>query len=586
MNLDAPKVQWGLGIEHEVNFYTQPTEMSATDVLQQFGARLNRPDVVTRRMDLVRNLLRRGRTYEVQNRYSSTALYMAIKYLALPQLLGPERFEALERKLGALSKHDEEVAPRLSDETMAQAEEMASRIVQAASAEVAQMGEANSPLIRRLIHWVSRAALDWSDLGVYIEFVTRDFRNATVGSITAELRLAEQVFMEAAVIADDAVLREAQTGMYPLVAYHHDRWGNEFPPNEPPGLFTDYNGSYHLNITLPYLENVSDEVFLKQHRAAMLLLQWMEPLFVGVWGQPDEYAFWDMFYFTEGSYRMMVNAFSSLGTQDVSVQPDWLQQMTMDEITLRQPDKIAGYRPPLYKHLIYDIITGYLRPKRIGADFRRDPEKKQFGFEFRILDHFPTRYLVDVMRILVLICDHSFELWSQNQLPADPRFDGDWTALVVVALTRGWNGPVREPHIQALERALQLDLGLSQEKDMFQVLQTVVDKLWSMYGEPSGPEPAGQYSSLVARTSEGEYYTAPPRLVNINYNTRLRSVAFWKGDRDLTQWLLACDNVKRLGPLKSMAPNEMRAALETCNMGENIQDVIEYAECQRAGRCP
>jgi len=493
-------------------------------------------------------------TFTVQNRYSSVPIYLAIKYYALPELLSASDQAALLQETDKLGKLDQRTRDNLDDDTRATMEHLADNIVRAVTRAPSTEAQHMTDNLRRL---VQRVALDWSDVGVYIEFVTKDFQNAEIGAAVDELREQEDTLLRTIALADDRVdaVRESLLGMYPLVAYHHDRWGNEFPPNAAPGLFTDYNGSYHLNITLPGTTRESKRSFLERHRAAMLVLQWMEPLFVAVWGQPDLYAFaGSPGLYTRGSYRMLVNSFSSLGTQDVSAaHDDVIEQLARGPLTQRQPDTFPNYVPPLYRLSLYGRITGYTRPDHIGSNFRRDPEKKHFGFEFRILDHFPTAYLTDIVRIVILACDHSYALWVGRRLhalPPDPRMNDVWTDLVLAALEHGWEAHVTWSQLDEFEAALQLPRPLfprrrqaREETDAlssnggvtaYRAFRALVGQLWRLYGRPvpsqadAEPRPRGRYSQHMAKTAEGEYYQSAPALININRRASLRAEQFWE----------------------------------------------------------
>ena len=62
--------------------------------------------------------------------------------------------------------------------------------------------------------------------------------------------------------------------------------------------------------------------------------------------------------------------------------------------SLRKPLKLSEY--PNYTQFV-----SFYQPWGYGTDFRRKPGIK--GFEFRIWDHFPQRYLSDVLKVVYLL---------------------------------------------------------------------------------------------------------------------------------------------------------------------------------------
>ena len=273
-------------------------------------------------------------------------------------------------------------------------------------------------LVRQAQDFAKRVTIDWSDVGMYLEFVTQDFRNATIGSIVEELVRTERFFENAGRQANQN-FRQSRYGAYPLILVRHDRYGNSlrnnpksgtndvdkpdpkskmdkfvkespsWPSSQSKGILTsDYNSSYHLNITLPFLDSETEQQFLERHRAAMLMIQWVEPLIVSCLGQPDPYSYGDPGeIFSEGSLRMMTNVHSSMATQQLDSATDALDQMTAGGILRRQPSELPTWVAPNYRKILYSILKGYKEPARTG--FRLSPGPKTKKFWFRVPDHGP-----------------------------------------------------------------------------------------------------------------------------------------------------------------------------------------------------
>jgi hypothetical protein len=273
----------------------------------------------------------------------------------------------------------------------------------------------------------------------------------------------------------------------------------------------------------------------------MAVLQWLEPLMVASWGQPDCYAVQDDWQSAEGSWRMMANNHSSMGTRNVSLQPrNARRQLTSASFESRQLPPYSGNvdpwtardalpflqrrgmqfsLPPFY-HSAGETMAAYLETAIRGTDFRR-AQKEPFGFEFRIFDHFPTEYLSDVLHILVLICDHSAHLYRQKvtveQLP-DARENADWNQLVREVFLEGWNARIPMTQLVTLDQALQLDLR-SAPMTAFDTMRAIVDRLWELYGGGKG-----EYSRhLIAKSQQSR----KPSLENLNRTSFDAAAQLW-----------------------------------------------------------
>jgi len=511
-------MHWGLGIEHEVNFYEpDPVSVQGSTVKERFGKDLKVKD--TRDRKLMVEMFEPQESYEVIVRYPISVVYLAIKYGLLPQLLKPQSVEFLNyfetlRQNPSFTKWEKKFSTqgKFKGETLDLINEMTREALPKVTASTTQLEQL-----------AERITLDFSNLGLYVEFVTKNFENATVGGIVAELEAAEALFLTLAKALTGSAIAPAKFGNTALIQINHDMYGNRLPS---PRLFTDYNGSYHINITLPFLKSEQQRPFLERTRAAMLVIQWVEPLLMATYGQPDPFSFGDDDKFTEASFRMLNNRHSALATQDVSEDADVVEQLTKGSLTLRQVTN-----PPQYRKEIYDILTGYLEPRAIGSDFRRDPEKTAFGFEYRTTDHFPTKYLPSLIRILILLSDHSYVLWKDAQLPQDPRFHKTFTAVTNAIFVEGWNALLTQKHIDTWRDMLSLPLIVTGDRVTAQkVFSVIVQELWALYGSPRpGLPPKGMYSRYMSKTAQGEYYDAGPIVPNLNKEAFEEVMRFWKG---------------------------------------------------------
>ena len=373
--------------------------------------------------------------------------------------------------------------------------------------------------------------IDWNNIGRYSEFITQNPFNRNIGEVVDELLRMEKLFLE--------IVRETdfENAFYPTIST--SQFVEFSDKNQPNRISSDYNGSFHLNITLPYPRNISYKDFAYRHYYAMLTLQWLEPLMLSLWGQPDAYAYGDDGIFVQGSYRMMVNSFSGIGT--VKLDLDNIKSVAQlvsafDSISDRMPPvERRNFRPGI--DLDTSLRRGYPNPipdtniytPGIGADFRRgDLDKKQvprdhkyFGFEFRILDNIPTVLIADVLRIIYLLCDHSFTLYKKGFDLQNPTHNASWNSILVKIFHHGHNAILTEFEINDLLSHLAIDfpdiknfvLGFREASLVFKAILSI---LYKTYGKLDKKQPVGYYSKDVAKDKQGNYYTEPPALPNLN----------------------------------------------------------------------
>ena len=113
-----------------------------------------------------------------------------------------------------------------------------------------------------------------------------------------------------------------------------------------------------------------------------------------------------------------------------------------------------------------DCITG-------RADGK--PMAPPFGMEIRIFDHFPSEYLLDLMRIVILIgCN------SQRHPPKDyVNNDKRWNSALREIMRDGWNAIVDSKFINALRHNLGLPVNTSSLL-AFDIFKQIVHELYEI----------------------------------------------------------------------------------------------------------
>ena len=500
------KLFWGLGIEHEVNWFTGQKEMRLSKIEERMPFAYSHSTEFVNAM--LKKLGKKSAKYPVYERMGWTTDYHIHLRLLLLAKLGKDRF------IKETGESPEAVDQFQSSETPLSAEDLE---------HWNEEFKKDKTLLPRLTSLAKVFAVDYSLMGEYPEFATSDYKRAKVSTVLKELETAEKTFKQFVNIWQGHSLWQAEVGNWPFIEFTDQR---NYKPEEPKGISFDYNGSYHINITLPCKlrgKQITKD-FADRHMKAMRILQWLEPLFVAAWGQPDCFSVLDHWNATEGSYRMINNEHSGLGTRDLSqsslealqsdrfrnryVPAPWIPRSVWHEKGFAFRDAAIPTRLPAHIRNTRQALAGYGYQDRMlsGADFRRD-QPEPFGFEFRILDHFPTRHLHSVLHIILLFCDHSASMKSED-IP-DPRENVDWDYLTREVMLEGWNARVTLSQIMVFVELMGLQVKDTKRiRTAFDLFKLLVDAAWKNYGQGKG-----EYTRHMLSKSDQK---RKPKLVNLN----------------------------------------------------------------------
>jgi hypothetical protein len=185
------------------------------------------------------------------------------------------------------------------------------------------------------------------------------------------------------------------------------------------------NGTLHVNLTMPTLLNENAEVadedaFKHRHIQAARLIQWLEPLLLAMYGEPDFLSSTDN-RFSSCSQRVAISRYISIANYDTNEAKEGKQVYT-SEI------------PIWYK--TYHEASAYRQLEKVGFDiqFRKFPKH---GLELRIFDRLPDSRILPLVRFLVLLLDRSLALSSSSLLVKAPQTYASWNVWLIDVLQRG-----------------------------------------------------------------------------------------------------------------------------------------------------
>lgn len=342
------------------------------------------------------------------------------------------------------------------------------------------------------------------------ELVTGNFKNRTINSIAAESVAQEEMYLRCQM--KNPFTREKVNLYGPLVTHLCGTLDNIKVPRRPTilereytledGEWKDYVGSYHVTITLPHTTETTEKQFIKMHQDMACAIQWLEPLLASAFFSPDPSVVGQGHKGIEGSFRVAavgwgnfagadVTKFGSVGIGRGAMQETyWRRNFKVPE--LERVNQCVKTAPPQYKKAV-SILTSDFRTFGYEPDnekCKRDytpgdcpktdggPMRPPFGMEIRIFDHFPSEYLLDLLKILVLIGANS----ARHPPKSVVYKNAPWIRAVKSVMTGGWNAKLGTDYLTELHRHLGINIRpvVKESRLAWDILQGVVDELYRL----------------------------------------------------------------------------------------------------------
>lgn len=264
-------------------------------------------------------------------------------------------------------------------------------------------------------------AFTWD--GDTVEFMTQDFYRATVDSVMAELNYIEWRFIaEMRGVPATGVL--ATYAPFSLASPRNEPFASYLTNPQAVSMFN--NGTFHVNATLPTRLGFDRRPlnwpdFVEKHRRLARLVQWLEPLWIAVYGSGDPLAA-VADGFAAGSQRLAVSRYIGVGTFDTDVMP------TGKILQVPRPAGLSWYDVSGSAYAPLDVI---------GLDINFNKHWAH-GLELRIFDQMPMDSLRSVLEQVVLLMDVALS----GGPVADPRVDTEWQTAARSAIFEGGRWPV------------------------------------------------------------------------------------------------------------------------------------------------
>lgn len=253
-------------------------------------------------------------------------------------------------------------------------------------------------------------------------------------------------------------------------------------------LVPEYNGSYHITMTLPHKENITNKKFIKIHQNFCNQLQWLEPLLLTTYFTGDEYAPGTLNKRVRGSFRVMIIGWGNFAGSDVRLFSKGIGRYTKTPTYWRKglkfidSDKLRPcYKPsPMAKK--ENAISS------LSSDFRTfgstDPSRpmhresgvgmtKPNGIEFRIFDHFSDKYIEHLLNLVGLVAENSRVKETKGYVYKDKI----WIKEMHNIMKNGYKAKLSQDYIKLLRNKLGLKIK-TKSIIAFDVFKNIYEELW------------------------------------------------------------------------------------------------------------
>jgi len=319
------------------------------------------------------------------------------------------------------------------------------------------------------------------------EIISTNFSNRTIDSIAKEIISLEKHYIDIHMKNPNT---KQKVNMYGALTTHFCGSSSDILVPEHPVInnkeyvfkserMTDYLGSYHITITLPHTRDTRTKEFVKMHQNMAQQLQWInEP---------------------EGSFRVMTVGWGNFAGSDVrKMGTQGLTRGTNLKSTWRNGIEFTGTKKlnycskkaPLQYKKSKSVHTGDFRTFGFEYDMEKceelytkgdcpradgKPMEPPYGLEIRIFDHFPSEYLIELLRIVVLLAANA------QRYPAKEYVyrDGRWKKAIHAIMKDGWNAIVDGKYITALRANLCLPIYTTSVL-AYDILKQIVKELYEI----------------------------------------------------------------------------------------------------------
>jgi hypothetical protein len=271
------------------------------------------------------------------------------------------------------------------------------------------------------------------------------------------------------------------------------------------GIFN--NGTLHYNITLPTQLNnnkmiLDKKKFINDHKKAIKIIQYFEPLIISVYNTPDYFSslknFKNNTMYSSCSQRCAVSRYIGIGTYNT----DLMLEGKILTVGTKQYNNIENW---WYKK--FHEGSAYNKLDEIGLDINFNKHYNH-GIEIRFFDHITDEKLIKesfefIIYLIDFILDYEYDL-------DNPLFNNIWNNLVYNVMRNGKKYILSSDEIKLFNEILNIDL---KELNIFNVYYEIFHFLKNKYNDV---KKEGKKYYLVPKGKFSKLSLCKNEIMNIN----------------------------------------------------------------------
>jgi hypothetical protein len=260
----------------------------------------------------------------------------------------------------------------------------------------------------------------------------------------------------------------------------------------------DYSGDIEINLTLPFdINNIDIDKFKSDHIILMKSLQLLSPLFLACWTgvNPDSYG--DNHSNPETSFRFIDYA----GIRLLATNVDLIYDVPTDDYYVNDKDEDLPNNPdflqanPLLVNLyksFKDLSSMDYFPREFSVnrkDYNKYNPKKgaYFGFEWKMLDQYPTEFIYPIVLFILLLGEWSLvnsNIYGFGSIIE--YYTEHWESIkefINEIIYEGWNTQITSEFVNFINRLLNLEdiVNLNYNKTCYGYLNKIYNGLFTYW---------------------------------------------------------------------------------------------------------
>lgn len=231
---------------------------------------------------------------------------------------------------------------------------------------------------------------------------------------------------------------------------------------------TEYTGSYHITMTMPYTSKTTSKKFRDMHINFANQMQWLEPLLLTAFFSCDDKAVGTLEKRARGSFRVLRIAWGNFAGSYVknfkkgigryaNVETYWRDNFDFYEKKKLEP--CIKPSPSAVKERGISTLSSDFRT--FGPDPENPKERisgasmdKPNGMEFRIFDDFNHDDLIRLLRLMVYVAENSKHHTTKKFVNKNKA----WIKALQNIMMNGWRTILDTDYIEELKKALNLKI--------------------------------------------------------------------------------------------------------------------------------